>query len=145
MKDTRDALFIGHASDGKPVRRPMSPHLQIYKPQLTSVLSICNRISGIAISVGTLLMVWWLVAASEGPKSFAGVQWFASSVVGVLVLVGWNVALCYPTFGGFRHLGWDAGIGFSLPATHRSGRITVVATIACSALIVIAGLAVWLS
>ena len=144
MKDVRDALFIGHASDGSPVRRPMSPHLQIYKPQLTTVLSIMNRLTGIAISVGTIMMVWWLVAASEGPKAFAGIQWFAGSIVGVLLLVGWTVALCYHTFGGIRHLAWDAGIGFSLPAVHRSGRIAVGATAVASVLIVVAGLAVWL-
>ena len=144
MKDVRDALFIGHASDGRPVRRPMSPHLQVYRPQLTSVLSIMNRLSGIATSVGTIMMVWWLVAASEGPKAFAGIQWFAGSVVGVLLLVGWTAALCYHTFGGLRHLAWDAGFGFSLPATHRSGWIAVGATAAATLLIVVAGVAVWL-
>ncbi len=144
MKDGRDALFIGHATDGRTVRRPMSPHLQVYKPQLTSVLSIMNRMTAIAISFGTLLMVWWLVAAAGGPKAFAGVQWFAGSIVGVLLLLGWTVALCYHTFGGIRHLAWDAGIGFSLPAVHRSGRITVAATAATSLLVIVAGLAVWL-
>ena len=122
----------------------MSPHLQVYRPQLTSVLSIANRLSGIAISFGTLLMVWWLVAASGGPRSFAAVQWFAGSVVGILMLVGWTLALCYHTFGGLRHLAWDAGIGFSLPATHRSGRLAVAATAVCTVAIVATGLAVWL-
>ena len=144
MKDGRDALFIGHASDGRPIRRPMSPHLQVYKPQLTSVLSIMNRMTGIAISFGTIMMVWWLVAASEGPMAFAAMQWFAGSIVGVLLLVGWTVALCYHTFGGLRHLAWDAGIGFSLPAVHRSGRITIGATAIASVLIVVVALAVWL-
>lgn len=144
MTDARDALFSGQSSDGRPVRRPMSPHLQIYKPQITSALSILNRASGIAISAGTLLMVWWLVAASEGPGAFAAVQWFASSIVGVIVLVGWALALSYHFFGGLRHLAWDAGFGFDLPSVHRSGKLTVAATIVAFAAILIAGFAVWL-
>ena len=144
MSDGRDALFIGQASDGRTVRRPMSPHIQVYRPQLTSVLSIMNRMSGIAISFGTILMVWWLVAASEGPKAFTAVQWFAGSVVGIAMLVGWTRARCYHTFGGIRHLLWDAGIGFSLPATHRSGWMAVAATAVCTVAIVAAGLATWL-
>jgi succinate dehydrogenase / fumarate reductase cytochrome b subunit len=122
----------------------MSPHLQIYKPQLTSVLSIANRLSAIAISAGTLMMVWWLVAASEGPKAYAAVQWFASSVLGVLILIGWALSLCYHTVGGLRHLAWDAGYGFDLPSVHLSGRLAVIATGVLFALIVIASLATWL-
>ena len=67
MKDVRDALMIGTRTDGTPVKRPLSPHLQVYRPQLTSVLSIMKRMSGIATSVGTLLMVWWLVASAGSP------------------------------------------------------------------------------
>ncbi len=69
MKDVRDALMIGNRTDGSTVRRPLSPHLQVYRPQLTSVLSIMNRLSGIATSVGTLLMVWWLVASAGSPAA----------------------------------------------------------------------------
>ena len=144
MADTRDALFNGQTSTGAPVRRPMSPHLQIYKPQLTSVLSICNRLSGIAISVGTLLMVWWLVAASQGPMAFAHVQWFASSIVGILVLVGWTLALTYHLFGGLRHLVWDVGLATDLPTVHRSGWAAVAATVVFTVIIVGIGLAAWL-
>ena len=73
MKDVRDALMVAHTSDGKLVRRPLSPHLQVYRPQITSILSIMNRITGIATSVGTLLLVWWLVAAATGPGLGVGV------------------------------------------------------------------------
>ncbi len=144
MADARDALFVGQTSDGRPVRRPMSPHLQVYKPQLTSVLSIANRATGMAITAGTLMMVWWLVAASEGPRAYAHVQWFASSVLGILVLAGWTAALCYHTFAGLRHLAWDAGYGYDLPSVHLSGRVTVIATIAATILIIAASLVVWL-
>lgn len=144
MKDARDALFVGHTTDGRAIRRPMSPHLQVYKPQLTSVLSIANRITGIAISAGTLLMVWWLVAAAEGPKPFAAVAWFAGSIVGVLLLLGWVVSLTYHTVAGVRHLAWDAGWGFDLLDVHRSGRLAIGATAALSLLVVVVGFARWL-
>lgn len=134
MKDVRDALMIGQASDGKMVRRPLSPHLQVYKPQITSVLSILNRMSGIVSSVGTLLMVWWLVAMASGPDAFSRVQSVAGSVIGMILLFGWTVALFYHFFGSLRHLAWDNGIGFSLEATHRSGWASVIATLACSVL-----------
>jgi succinate dehydrogenase / fumarate reductase cytochrome b subunit len=122
----------------------MSPHLQVYKPQLTSVLSIMNRMTGIAISAGTLMLVWWLVAAAEGPRAYAGVQWFAGSFLGILILAGWALSLCYHTFAGLRHLAWDAGYGFDLPSVHRSGKLTVIATAATFAVIVIASFIVWL-
>lgn len=144
MADARDALFVGRGSDGRAVRRPMSPHLQVYKPQITSVLSIANRLSAIAITAGLLLMVWWLVAASEGPRAYAAVQWFASSVLGVLVLIGWALALCYHLVGGIRHLAWDAGYGYDLPSVHRTGRLAVIATGVLFAAVVSAALISWL-
>ncbi len=143
MKDVRDALFVAQRSDGTLVRRPMSPHLQVYKPQLTSVLSIANRASGIATSIGTLLLVWWLVAAASGPAPFATVQHFLANPVGLILLFGWTLGLAYHFFGGLRHLAWDAGFGFSLPATNRSGWAAVIATIAATALIWAIGLSLW--
>ena len=143
MKDVRDALFVAQRSDGGTTRRPMSPHLQVYRPQITSVLSIANRISGVASSFGTLLLVWWLVAAASGPGPFATVQRFLASPIGLIVLFGWTLALAYHFFGGLRHLAWDAGRGFSLEATTRSGWAAVIATLVCTALIWAIGLAVW--
>lgn len=143
MKDVRDALFVAQKTDGTIVRRPMSPHLQVYRPQITSVLSILNRMSGIAISAGTLLLVWWLVAAASGPGPFATVQRVVSNPIGLIVLFGWTLALMYHFFASLRHLAWDAGYGFSLPATHRSGWITVIATLAITVLIWAIGLSLW--
>ena len=145
MKDVRDALMIGTTSDGKQVRRPLSPHLQVYRPQITSVLSITNRITGIVSSVGTLMMVWWLVAAATGPDAFARIQSFSGSIIGLLMLFGWTAALFYHFFGGLRHLAWDNGIGFSLEATHRSGWAAVIATVVATVLVWIAAIAVWRS
>ena len=84
------------------------------------------------------------MAASEGPRAFAAVQWFAGSIVGILVLLGWTLALCYHTFGGLRHLAWDAGLGFDLPSVHRSGRVAVAATLVATLAIAAIGFAVWL-
>ena len=144
MADARDALFAGQTSDGRPVRRPMSPHLEVYRPQLTSVLSIGNRLSGIAITAGTAMMVWWLVAAAEGPKAYAHIQWFASSVLGIVILAGWVLALTYHFFASLRHLAWDAGYGFDLPSVYLSGRLAVIATLATTLIVIVAALFVWL-
>ena len=143
MQDVRDALMIAHTSDGKLVQRPLSPHLQVYAPQITSVLSIMNRVTGIATSIGTLMLVWWLAAAASGPSAFARVQGFLGSWVGLFVLFGWTAALFYHFFAGIRHLVWDAGYGYSLEATHRSGRATIIATAVVTALVWIIGVAVW--
>lgn len=140
MKDVRDALMVGTTSDGKLVRRPLSPHLQVYRPQLTSILSIMNRVTGIAVSVGTLLLVWWLVAAASGPSAFATVQGFLASPVGLFVLFGWTAALFWHFYGGIRHLTWDAGYGYDLPQTHASGWATLIATVLSTVLVWVVGL-----
>jgi succinate dehydrogenase / fumarate reductase cytochrome b subunit len=140
MKDVRDALMIGTSTDGKLVKRPLSPHLQVYRPQITSVLSILNRMCALATSVGTLLMVWWLVAASMGPVAFARVQWFVGSPIGLFVLAGWTLCLFYHLFQGLRHLAWDAGWGYELDRTYFSGWLTVIATIATTTLVWVVGL-----
>ena len=106
--------------------RPLSPHLQIYKPQLTSVLSILHRMTGIALAVGLLMLAWWVIAAASGPPAFAVVQDFNASWVGRLLLFGWSFALFYHLCNGIRHLFWDAGYGFELPNVYASGRIVVV-------------------
>ena len=140
MKDVRDALMVARTSDGKLIRRPLSPHLQVYRLQITSVLSILNRASGLAVSVGTLLLVWWLVAAASGPIAFARVQWFIGSWLGMLMLFGWTVALFYHLFAGIRHLAWDAGYGYDLPTTYATGWAVVAATGVATVLVWIAGL-----
>lgn len=109
--------------------RPLSPHLQIYKPQLTSVLSILHRITGCALAVGTLLLVWWLVAAATGPDYFALVQAVMGSWIGILVLIGFSFALFYHLCNGIRHLFWDAGHGYELDAAYRSGRMVIAGSV----------------
>ncbi len=135
MKDPREAGMIGQRTDGTLVRRPLSPHLQAYDMmQMTSALSIMHRITGAAWSAGTVLLVWWLMAAASGPEAFARVEWFLSSILGLLVLFGLTVTAWYHTLAGVRHLMWDAGHGFELAQAYRSGRIVLVGTAALSVL-----------
>ena len=91
--------------------RPLSPHLQIYKPMLTMMMSIVHRITGGALYFGTILVVWWLVAAATGPNAYASVQWFMETLIGRLILFGYTWALIHHMLGGIRHLIWDTGHG----------------------------------
>jgi succinate dehydrogenase / fumarate reductase, cytochrome b subunit len=95
-----------------PAERPLSPHLFIYKPMLTMMMSIVHRITGAALYFGTLLVVWWLIAAASGPKAYAGIGAFMSSFFGRLILFGYTWALMHHMLGGIRHLIWDTGRGF---------------------------------
>src|SRR5258708_6575464 len=86
-----------------PAERPLSPHLQIYKPQLTSMLSISHRLTGVALGIGTLFLVWWLVAAASGDAAFATAQTFFGSWLGVLMLCGWTFSFFFHLCNGIRH------------------------------------------
>jgi succinate dehydrogenase / fumarate reductase cytochrome b subunit len=120
MTDARDALMVGRTTDGRLVQRPLSPHLQIYKWPLSMLSSILHRGTGIALSVGTLLLAWWLVAAASSDHAYAGVSGFIRSPIGVLMLLGWIAALWYHFLAGVRHLAWDAGYGFAKPDVDRN-------------------------
>ncbi len=109
--------------------RPLSPHLQVYRPQLTSVLSITHRATGVALALGTLLLVWWIVAAATGESAFAIVQAFIGSWIGRLLLLGWSFAVFYHLCNGIRHLFWDAGKGFELEIAYMSGKLVIAAAI----------------
>ncbi|HTO82876.1 MAG TPA: succinate dehydrogenase, cytochrome b556 subunit [Methylomirabilota bacterium] len=121
--------------------RPLSPHLQVYRWQLTSVLSILHRASGVALSVGTLLLVYWLIAAAAGPESFATAQGFIGSILGRILLLGWSWALFYHLCNGIRHLFWDAGHGFELKTVYASGWTVVGASVVLTLIAWIAGYA----
>ena len=123
-----------------PAQRPLSPHLQIYKWQLTSVMSIMHRATGLALAAGTIFLVWWLVAAASGEEEFAAAHWFFGSWLGLLILFGWCAAFFYHLANGIRHLAWDSGYGFELPNVYRSGYAVVGATAALTAIAFIAGL-----
>ena len=121
--------------------RPLSPHLQIYRWQITSVLSILHRFTGLALSLGTLLLVWWLAALASGPDAFATAQAFVGSWLGRLLLLGWSFSLFFHLANGIRHLFWDAGYGFEIKTTTASGWAVVVASVALTVIAWVAGLA----
>jgi succinate dehydrogenase / fumarate reductase cytochrome b subunit len=109
-------------------QRPLSPHLQIYRPQLTSMMSIAHRASGIVNVAGSLLLVYWLAALAGGPTAFARASALFGSIPGQVVLFAFSVSLFYHLANGIRHLVWDTGHGFDIPSVYRSGRIVLVAT-----------------
>lgn len=110
-------------------KRPLSPHLQIYKPQFTSVMSILHRATGVVLSFGTLVLVYWLMAAAEGPVAYQKAQEWLSSWLGLLLLFGWSLALFYHLCNGIRHLFWDAGLGMDIRVAYATGRLVWAATV----------------
>jgi succinate dehydrogenase / fumarate reductase cytochrome b subunit len=95
-------------------KRPLSPHLQIYRLTITMAMSVVHRITGAALYVGTLLVAWWLIAAAIGPDYFALVNGLFATPLGMIVLVGYSWALIHHMLGGLRHFVWDTGAGFDL-------------------------------
>ncbi len=110
-------------------QRPLSPHLQVYRPQMTSALSIFFRLAGIMTSLGVVLMVWWLVAGATGADYYATFADLLGSVVGRFVLFGWTLALIYHLCNGVRHLFWDAGYGLEREAIQPTAVAVLVATV----------------
>ncbi len=106
--------------------RPLSPHLTIYRPQMSSISSILVRISGVSLSFGFVLIVWWLLAASTNIKYFETANSILSSWFGIVVLIGSVWALCYHSLGGIRHLIWDMGYGFDLKTADRMGWAVII-------------------
>ena len=109
-----------------PQSRPLSPHLQVYRPMYTMVLSISHRISGVFQSVGMLLLAYWLVAAASGASAYATAGKLFGSPLVKLAIVGWIVAFWFHLFAGLRHLVWDAGYGFEKRTARRSARLVVI-------------------
>lgn len=107
---------------------PLSPHLQIYRPQITSALSIFHRITGVAASLGALMLAYWLISAAAGPGPFSTAQAIIGSWLGYLVLFGFSVAVFYHLCNGIRHLVWDAGFGFDLKSVERGGYAVLAGT-----------------
>lgn len=114
---------MSEKTTAKANHRPLSPHLSIYKPQITSILSITHRATGVFLFVGVLLLVWWLVTSVYGDITAWSVF---GTVLGRIFLALWSVALFYHLLNGIRHLFWDMGKGLSVPCATKSG-ITVIA------------------
>lgn len=101
--------------------RPLSPHLQIYRPQLTSLLSVTHRASGIFLSLGIPFFLYWLWSLDAGRDAYANAQDFLGSFIGRSLLLFWTLAFYYHLCNGIRHLFWDVGKGFELEDAYRSG------------------------
>ena len=106
--------------------RPLSPHLQIYRPMLTMMMSIAHRFTGMALYLGILLAAWWMVAVASGEGAYALYQAVAGSIVGQLILIGFTWALLHHLLGGVRHLIWDSGRGFGLGQVEWMARLCLV-------------------
>jgi succinate dehydrogenase / fumarate reductase cytochrome b subunit len=101
--------------------RPLSPHLSVYRPYLSMMMSILHRITGVGLALGGVIGVWWFLAAATDPEYFAVVDGLITSWIGGLVMIGLLLALWYHFCNGLRHLAWDAGYGFDLATVRRSG------------------------
>lgn len=118
--------------------RPLSPHLQIYRPQMTSITSIFNRITGNAMLLAALLIVWWLLAASFGPEYFAVADGVITSWLGDLVMLLSVWALWYHLLAGVRHLIWDAGYGFEIKQAETMGYVIIGGSLVLTLITIIA-------
>ena len=101
--------------------RPLSPHLTIYRPQLTSMTSILTRITGNALLIAALMVVWWFLAAAISPEAFAWADWALTSILGDLILLGSVWALWYHLLAGVRHLIWDNALMLDIPTAEKLG------------------------
>ncbi|MDE0968965.1 MAG: succinate dehydrogenase, cytochrome b556 subunit [Octadecabacter sp.] len=110
-------------------KRPLSPHLTIYRPQLTSMTSIFTRLTGNALIIGALLIVWWFSALASGPEAYARANGFLTSWFGDLIMFGSVASLWYHTLAGVRHLIWDSGHMLNIEAAERAGQIIIIVSV----------------
>jgi succinate dehydrogenase / fumarate reductase, cytochrome b subunit len=122
-----------------PAARPLSPHLTIYRPMLSMMMSIFHRITGGALYFGTVLLVWWLLAVASGPSAYATFQAVASSIIGRLVLFGYTFALLHHMLGGLRHLIWDTGRGLGAAERELMVRANLAGSIILTILLWVVG------
>ena len=115
---------------GSPARaRPMSPHLTIYRWQVTMLASITHRVTGAGLGLGALALVWWLVAVSNGPEGYEDFMSYAETPLGLLILFGFTWALAFHFLNGIRHLAWDLGYGFQKQTATQTGSLVYVMSV----------------
>ncbi len=119
--------------------RPLSPHLTIYRMPITGVMSIVHRITGGALYFGTLLVVWWLVAAATSESAFNTVQWIYGSWFGLLVLFGYSWALMHHMLGGIRHFIWDTGHALEKRTASKLAWATLIGSLSLTVVLWIVG------
>ena len=129
-------------SPGGPGDRPLSPHLTIFRPLITMMMSIVHRITGAALYFGMILFAWWLLAAATGPGAFDTANAVFGSWFGRLVLFGFTWALLHHFLGGIRHLIWDLGYGYSFQMRNGLSWATLIWSVALTLLVWVVGYAV---
>ncbi len=117
------------------VDRPLSPHLQIFRPWITMMMSIAHRITGGALYFGTALLAWWLLAAAVSDRAYDAAQWFFSSWLGLLILFGYTWAEIHHALGGIRHLVWDTGHGMDRSSASKMAWLTLITSISLTVII----------
>jgi succinate dehydrogenase / fumarate reductase cytochrome b subunit len=109
--------------------RPLSPHLQVYRWQMTMALSILHRLSGVGLALGLILLTWWLVAAASGASYFDYVHMVMTSLIGRVIMFGFTLALFLHMCNGIRHLFWDAGYGFEIETASKNSWLVLIAAV----------------
>jgi succinate dehydrogenase / fumarate reductase cytochrome b subunit len=127
-------------SAGRPIARPMSPHLSIFRPYVNMVMSILHRMTGSANYVGSVFLAAWLLSASAGEEQYNGIMSFFGSVPGLVILFGFTWSVMHHMLGGVRHMIWDAGRGFELPTVRMLSWGTLFGSLVLTAVIWIAAL-----
>ena len=123
------------ATRERPQSRPLSPHLQVYRWQITMTMSILHRVSGVVLTVGAFGLAWWLLALAAGGDQYAHASALVASPVGLLMLFGFSLSLVYHLLNGLRHLMWDMGWGYDIPEVYRSGWAVAALTVVFTAAI----------
>lgn len=121
-------------------RRPLSPHIQVYKVQITSLLSILHRGTGLVLYGGTVIWAFWFIALGAGAQNYEKIQALLLSPFGLLILLGWSFSFFYHLCNGIRHLMWDLGVGYELPMVRMTGWIVVLTSFLLTGAVWIVGL-----
>ena len=113
--------------------RPLSPHMQVYRWQITMVMSLLHRVTGLALTAGALGLAWWLVMLAAGPEAAGRAMDIVSSPIGLVFLFAFSLALVYHLLNGLRHLAWDIGRGYDIPTVYKSGYTVAILTVVLTA------------
>ena len=113
--------------------RPLSPHMQVYRWQITMVMSLLHRVTGLALTAGAFGLAWWLVMLAAGPGAAESAMDIVSSPIGLVFLFAFSLALVYHLLNGLRHLAWDIGRGYDIPTVYKSGYTVAILTVVLTA------------
>jgi succinate dehydrogenase / fumarate reductase cytochrome b subunit len=113
--------------------RPLSPHLQVYRPAISMVMSVFHRLTGMALYLGMILLAWWLIAAASGPDYYAVAMDWIGSPIGYLILIGLSWSVFHHALGGIRHFVWDTGRGFEIPTVLNLSWATLLGSLTITA------------